>query len=223
MLVGILVGAAFWYRRSQSDPRVAFVYVAAIGGAFLGAKVAYLASEGWLHVASDHRWLHWLAGKSVTGALLGGWIGVELCKKIVGYTKATGDHYALMVPIGLIIGRIGCLSHGCCPGVPCELGALSLHDAADLARWPAVPVEMGFNTVCLIGVLVLRRRQLLPGQHFHLYLIAYGLFRFGHEFLRATPKPMAGVSGYQLISIVLAVAGVIAFVLRARQERVELA
>lgn len=217
MILGLAIGAVFWMRQSTKDPRVAFIYLAAIGGAFLGAKIAYLVSEGWLHVASDHRWMHWLTGKSVTGALLGGWIGVEVYKKIVGYTQNTGDRYALLVPIGLMIGRLGCLSHGCCLGVACDLGPLSLQDAAGTARWPAVPIEILFNGLCLLAVLALRRARLFPGQHFHLYLFAYGLFRFGHEFLRDTPKPFGGiVSGYQIIALVLAAGGAIAFVMRSR-------
>ena len=40
-----------------------------------------------------------------------------------------------------------------------------------------MPVEIGFNLAAiLVFLIVLRRRRLLPGQHFHLYLIAYGLF-----------------------------------------------
>lgn len=218
MLIGITIGAVFWIRKSQDDHRVAFIYLAALGGAFLGAKMAYLVSEGWLHLEDDQRWLHWLAGKSVTGALLGGWIGVEGCKKAVGYTKVTGDHYALLVPLGLIVGRVGCLAHGCCPGVRCELGAFTLHDAAGLARWPAVPVEMIFNLLCFLAVLALRRGKFLAGQHFHLYLIAYGLFRFGHEFLRATPKPWGGVSGYQVIALLLTTAGLLAFCIRSKRR-----
>jgi phosphatidylglycerol:prolipoprotein diacylglycerol transferase len=49
------------------------------------------------------------------------------------------------------------------------------------------------------------------GQHFHLYLIAYGIFRFLHEFLRDTPKPFFNLSGYQIIALATALASCIAF------------
>ncbi len=52
--------------------------------------------------------------------------------------------------------------------------------------------------------------------HFQLYLIGYGLFRFGHEFLRDTPKPFAGLSGYQILALATAGAALIAFRARAR-------
>lgn len=217
MLIGLGMGAVYWVGQARKDYRVFLVYLAAIGGGFVGAKLVYLVSEGWLHTESTEWWMHWLTGKSVTGALLGGWIGVELCKKQLGYSKTTGDQYAVMVPLGLLIGRLGCLSHGCCVGVEYELGAFSLHDAAGTARWPAVPVEIAFNFLWLGVVFGLRWSKTLPGQHFHLYLIAYGLFRFGHEFLRETPKPFGGISGYQLISLLLAAAGMVAFYVRAHQ------
>lgn len=216
MVLAIALGAWFWIRQSRSEPRHAVIYFAAITGALLGAKVAYLVSEGWLHTDPETRLFHWLTGKSVTGALLGGWLAVEVAKKLVGYRKSTGDRYALIVPPGLILGRLGCLAHGCCQGIACDLGAFSTHGSDGVARWPAVPVEILFNLLALLGVLVLRHRHLLPGQHFHLYLICYGLFRFGHEFLRATPKPILGLSGYQLLALVLAGAAGLAFAIRAR-------
>lgn len=91
-------------------------------------------------------------------------------------------------------------------------------DPTGTARWPAVPVEILFNLLCFAAVLILRAKSLLTGQHFHLYLLAYGLFRFAHEFLRATPKPFAGVSGYQIIALILAVAAIFAFRHRANDD-----
>jgi len=65
--------------------------------------------------------------------------------------------------------------------------------------------------VAMIVFWILRRKHLQTGQHFHLYLIAYGLFRFAHEFLRGTPKPFWGLSGYQIIALGTAFAAVIAY------------
>ncbi|MBK1833187.1 prolipoprotein diacylglyceryl transferase family protein [Roseibacillus ishigakijimensis] len=207
LLLGIILSAVYWIRRSKNDPLIPLIYGAALACAFLGAKLAYLLSEGWLVSASDQRLLHWLTGKSVTGALLGGFLGVEGAKKLLGYRKATGDGFAAVVPLALIVGRLGCLSHGCCRGIACSLGPLT--------HWPAVQVEIAFNGLAFLLFFNFRRFGLLRGQHFHLYLIAYGLFRFGHEFLRATPKPFLGLSGYQLFALALTFIGLLAF--RRRQ------
>jgi phosphatidylglycerol:prolipoprotein diacylglycerol transferase len=209
LLGGLAWGAVYWFRESKKDGRVALVYFGGLVGAFAGAKLAFMLAEGWLHFHDPNRWLIWLSGKSVMGALPGGWVGVEVAKMALAYRETTGDRFALLLPPALILGRIGCLSAGCCQGVVCSFGT-----------WPAVPVEIGFQLGGLAGLLWLRRTHRQPGQHFHLYLIAYGLFRFGHEFLRVTPKPLAGFSGYQLIALGTAVAAAIAWSHRRHQAAV---
>jgi phosphatidylglycerol:prolipoprotein diacylglycerol transferase len=87
-----------------------------------------------------------------------------------------------------------------------------------VARWPAAQVELLFNSLALIAVLLLRSRKLLPGQHFHLYLMGYGLFRFGHEFLRATPQVFGPLSGYQIAALAVAGLGLTGFVIRRRNQ-----
>lgn len=228
MLAGLIVSAIFWSRAAQRDERLLLVYIAALLGAFAGAKLLYVVAEGWRYLEEStfytEGWLHLATGKSVVGALLGGFIAVEVGKRLIGYDKPTGDRFALMVPLALIAGRIGCLAHGCCVGVECSHGAwYAWPDAQGMARWPAVPVEILFNAACFAVLLLLRSFHILQTQHFHLYLIAYGLFRFGHEYLRATPKDfLLGHSGYQVAALILALAGLLGFILRARSRPVEL-
>lgn len=200
LLMGISIGAVYWFRESKKDGRLVMIYAAGLAGAFAGAKLAFLFAEGWLHFHDPNRWLVWLSGKSIMGALPGGWIGVEIAKKTLGYREQTGDRFALLLPIPLILGRIGCLNAGCCGGIECSFGT-----------WPSVPVEIGFQVLALLSLWWMRRKHWLTGQHFHLYLICYGLFRFFHEFLRATPKPFFGLSGYQLVGLATALAAILAF------------
>jgi phosphatidylglycerol:prolipoprotein diacylglycerol transferase len=216
MLAGIAVSAVFWARLARRDDRLLLVYVAALIGAFLGAKLAYLLAEGWRDLGQADVWLRLATGKSILGALPGGYAGVELAKRWVGYRGVTGDWFAAIAPIGVILGRIGCWRHGCCLGRVCEPAWFTARDATGFERWPAVPVEVLFNLSMLFGFLVLRHHGRLPGQHFHLYLIAYGGFRFAHEFLRETPRVVAGLSGYQFIALSVAAFGWWAF--RKRQR-----
>ena len=48
MLLGIAVSVVFWARLARRDDRLMLVYVAALVGAFLGAKVAYVIADGWM-------------------------------------------------------------------------------------------------------------------------------------------------------------------------------
>jgi phosphatidylglycerol:prolipoprotein diacylglycerol transferase len=214
LLAGLVISFVFWRRRARQDKRLLFIYGAALVGAFFGAKLIYLLAEGWLHFGAPDMWLQLAAGKSILGALLGGYAFVELAKRFVGYRRATGDDFALIAPVSIGLGRIGCLLHGCCLGVVCRPDWYALRDAQGVARWPAVPVELAFNLVAFLLFLFLRRRKLLPGQHFHLYLIGYGLFRFAHEFARATPKIAGPFSGYHFAALGVALFGVICFMHR---------
>ncbi len=214
MLAGIGVSLLFWARLARRDDRLILVYIGGLMGAFLGAKLVYLAAEGWIHWGHGDRWMKWATGKSITGALLGGYAGVEIAKRFIGYTGVTGDWFALIVPIGIMLGRIGCLFQGCCLGRICPEDWYTIHDAAGVARWPAVLVELGFNALVLVVLWVLRRKVVLPTQLFHLYLIAYGLFRFGHELFRDTPEVMGGWTGYQFAALALVLLGGWRFVIR---------
>lgn len=214
MLAGIAVSVIVWTRLAKRDERLLFIYVAALVGAFLGAKIVYLLAEGWIDWNSSNRWMRLATGKTIIGGLLGGYASVELAKKFVGYKSVTGDRFALITPLGIILGRIGCLLHGCCLGNICRPAWYTLNDAGGVARWPAVPLEIAFNVLALATFFLLRRAKILPGQHFHLYLIAYGLFRFGHEFVRATPRVIGPLSGYAIAALITAAFGAIAFVRR---------
>jgi len=219
MLAGIFVSIALWSRVAKRDSRLVLIYVAALAGAFLGAKLVYLGAEGWLHWRDENRWIVLATGKSITGALLGGYAGVEIAKRMLGYRSATGDWFAIIAPVGIMVGRVGCVLHGCCLGRVCERSWFTMSDAVGAARWPAAWVELLFNAVMLGIILALRRRGVLRGQLFHVYLITYGAFRFAHEFLRATPQMLGPVSGYQIAALGLVVLGAVGFVLRRRAAR----
>ena len=182
MLAGILAGIVFWSRLARRDERLVLIYIAALAGAFLGAKLVYLGAEGWLHWHDEHRWVILATGKSITGALLGGYLAVEAAKRFLKYPGTTGDWFAIIVPVGIMLGRIGCMLQGCCLGKVCEASWFTINDAQGTSRWPASRVEFIFNALMLGVILLLHWQKLQPGQRFHIYLMAYGLFRFVHEF-----------------------------------------
>ena len=218
LLIAIAASLFTWTRLARRDSRLVLIYVAALLSAFIGAKLVYVLAEGWLDWPMPDRWLRLATGKSVLGALLGGYAGVEFAKHALGHRAATGDLFALVAPLGIGIGRVGCLLHGCCLGERCAPAWWTLRDAQGVARWPAVPLELAFNIAAIVIFLLLRRRGKMRGQHFHLYLIAYGAFRFAHEWMRATPKIAGVISGYQLAALACVVLGVWGFRRRARMD-----
>ena len=221
-LIGILLTAWLWgwmTRRSKGkhDVRLTIVYFAGLLGALIGAKIAFLLAEGWFYRAD---WIALLSGRSVTGALLGGYIAVEIAKKALRYPSTTGDFFAVIVPLALALGRVGCLVEGCCAGVACSADHWwAWHDQGGVARWPSQMVELLFNLAFVIWALVATRLNWLPGNRFHIYLIAYGLFRFGHEFLRERIEIAGDLGGYHFIALALVAFGLVRFLQRAHQSR----
>lgn len=207
MAAAIFLGAIYWHRRVKGNPDLLLIYIGALCGAFLGAKLAYLLAEGWLDIGRPDLWLRWATGKSVLGGLLGGYAGVEWTKRLVGHRQSTGDAFALVLPVSLFLGRIGCHFHGCCLGKPMTAGFFARADDSGLLRWPAPQVEAAFQVLMFVAIAALHRRGLLRDRLFFLFLVSYGLFRFAHEFVRDTPKPCLGFSGYQFLALGIACLG----------------
>lgn len=195
------------------------VLFGAVLGVVLGAKLGFVFAEGYaaFHLPFGKALPTLMQGKTVTGGLLGGYAGVEMAKWWVGHRTATGDVFALVIPGTLIFGRIGCLAAGCCLGVPMEPAWYTAIDPHAASRWPAVPVEIVFNILFLGWAWGHGRHNVkLRGQLFHLYLIAYGLFRVAHESMRATPRMWDLFSGYQLLALAMVALGSWRFVQRQR-------
>jgi phosphatidylglycerol---prolipoprotein diacylglyceryl transferase len=207
------------------------IYFGCIVGTALGAKLGFVFAEGFSiavdpGLTASERLMQLMAGKTVTGALLGAYFGVEYAKQRVAYRSATGDTFALIAPCSIALSRLGCLVQGCCVGRPMQPGPLTITDHEGVARWPAVPFELAFNLCFVVFVLCVAQRRkrsngrLLEGQLFHVYLISYGVFRFAHELLRDTPRWYGPWSGYHALALALAVLGAWGFARRWKSSSI---
>ena len=220
ILVGLLVSAKLWTRRAGNDPLLALLYIAGLVGAIVGAHLGYILAEGYTHLGQPNALLKMFSGRTILGGLLGGYLGVELGKRLINYRNATGDVFAVIVPVALALGRIGCYLQGCCLGRACDSHAwYAVTDAAGTFRWPAPLAEAAFNLIAATILWQLSRRRVATGQLFHLYLIAYGLMRFFHEFARDTPRIIGWLSVYQPLSLGLVVFGIWRFYQRTAARR----
>lgn len=193
----------------RRDQRKSYYTLQAITlvGAVVGAKLSVLLGDyGWPFVPM-HDWRDVLvSGRSVTGALIGGFLAAEVAKPILGYRMPPNDRFATLLPFTFAIGRVGCLSAGCCHGIPWN-GPWAITHADGIPRHPTQVYEMLFQLAVGLIFLALLRRGLLFGRLFSVYLIAYGAFRFAIEFLRATPKTWGPLSAYQGLCLVMIVLG----------------
>jgi len=187
-------------------------------GAALGAKLGVLFGDALWPLREFDDWsVLVVSGRSIAGALLLGFLAVETAKPLLHYEIPPNDRFAVALPFSIAIGRIGCLIAGCCRGAPHD-GPLSVAYEDGIWRHPAQLYEVVFHLAAGYVLLLLWRRKVLFGRLFALYLAAYGVFRFGTEFLRDTAKPYHGLSAYQLMSIGMVVAGTAALWLRTVRQ-----
>lgn len=232
---GIAIAAVLWERAAPDRAlreRLQLVFLGGLFGMAVGATLGFALAEGiWAVPAGAsltelRTWLVIFGGKTVTGGLLGAYAGVELAKRAIGHGQATGDVFALTVPFSLMLGRVGCTVQGCCLGRPIDAAWYAVADGHGAPRWPAAPVELLFNASIWLALYAWARAHADParpnrlrGQLFHVYLIAYGSFRFAHEPLRDTPRLWHGMTAYQGLALLLVLLGAARFVQRDRASR----
>lgn len=199
VFVGLGITLGFLVRRVEVRrlghgvmPGYAWVPAGAMLGAVLGSKLGMLLFEPWSGMRQLWEMaLQWdFSGKTVVGGIAGGYVGVEIAKKLVGITRSTGDAFAVALPLAQGIGRIGCFLEGCCYGAPTDLPwAVPM---AGTGRHPAQLYEAVLDLGLAAWLWTVRERPRPNGHLFRRTLVGYALIRFGLEFLRGDNGPSWG-------------------------------
>jgi phosphatidylglycerol:prolipoprotein diacylglycerol transferase len=171
----------------------------------------------------------WNGGMSFHGGLLG--VAIAMAA-YCGYQRVSflhvADAAALVTPIGLFCGRIANFINGELYGrassVPWAM--IFPRDAAGIPRHPSQLYEALLEGPVLMGLLWLARRYLHPrqGRIAALFLILYGLARFGVEFTRQPDADLGFIAwGWltmgQLLSVALLAGGVLMYALIRPRHR----
>jgi len=219
--LGFVTGIAvlIWSASRQGLATDGMAKVAAAGllGGIAGAKLTQLIYEGWptkvpWYVVFDPR----TGGKALMGGLLIGWFTVVVAKRLLGIKRSTGDHFALALPAGEAVGRIGCFLNGCCFGRQCDL-PWSVHQHG-LDRHPT-QIYSAVASAMLFSILFwLKPRLHRDGDLWRCYLIGFGSIRFVLESFRENEALAFGLSSMQLLCIELLVFGTAGFALAMRRE-----
>lgn len=179
---------------SSTDRR--WVTAGALIGAMVGAKLGlllYLPFDAWRQSLRELLLSEW-GGRTILGALFGGFVGVELAKKALGITIATGDPYAIGLPLGQALGRVGCFLGGCCYGQTLEDG--SPLRSVGLVTHPAQLYEGALDLAVAVTLFAIRKRPRAPGLLFRYYLLSYAAIRFVMDFFRGDEKQLLGPLSY---------------------------
>lgn len=201
VLAYFIGGQTFWWlRRRWADPLDGRTRLSVIGGAILGAG---LGAKG-LHAltmvpwVSEVGWMGIFGGKTILGAILGGYLGVEIAKRLVGESRRTGDLFVIPLCLGVAIGRIGCFLTGLEDGT--YGGPTTLPWGVDfgdgLRRHPTQLYESLFLLLCIGAAWVVRRRLSRAGDLWRLFLMCYCGWRLVIDGLKPYP-PMGGLNAIQ--------------------------
>jgi phosphatidylglycerol:prolipoprotein diacylglycerol transferase len=182
------VGAAVFVlaarQRRLATEGIGWLALAGFCGGVVGAKLTeWVLAHPTLLATQPLAFLNpSLGGRTLIGGVLVGWLCVETVKRHLGIRRSTGDMFALALPAGEAVGRIGCFFNGCCFGVPTSSEiAVWQHDAW---RHPTQLYMAFVAAVIFVALWQLRNRMQHEGDLFKLYLVLWGGSRFVIEFLR---------------------------------------
>jgi phosphatidylglycerol:prolipoprotein diacylglycerol transferase len=173
-----------------------WVTAGALLGAMVGAKLGlllYLPFDAWWQSIRALLLEEW-GGRTIIGALFGGFVGVEVAKKVLGITIATGDPYAIGLPLGQALGRVGCFIGGCCYGQPLDWA--SPLRSLSLVSHPAQLYEGALDLAVAVTLFAIRKQPRAPGLLFRYYLLSYAAIRFVMDFFRGDEKQLLGPLSY---------------------------
>lgn len=190
-------------RRRRGDhvgdaARWSLVTAAAVG-AVIGSRLLFWLEDpaATLHYLRVQP-LVFFGGKTIVGALIGGWIAVELFKRRLGIRDATGDLFAVPLAAGICIGRIGCFLSGLPDGTYGVATTLPWGvDLGDgIARHPVALYESLFLLAVAAGLARLQPR-LHRGTTFKLFMASYLAFRVAADTLKPGTAIAFGLTAIQ--------------------------
>ncbi len=211
-LAGYLVGVWVLWRwaknRGLNTDGMRFVALAGLGGGVVGARLTqWMFGMPLSGVLSGQMFDPRSGGKSIIGGLLCGYAAVWLVKRKLGISRSTGDGWALAIPAGEAVGRIGCFLNPCCEGTKWH-GAWSVfQDGA--WRHPA-QLYSAFSALLLLGFLWgMQGKWKREGDGFRAFVVLYGLSRFAVEFFRERKTVWANLSFVQVLCLEIALAMIV--------------
>ena len=194
-------------RRRRGDaldnPRRWWIVAAAAAGAALGARLLALLecpAELW---SGDAFPLERLAGKSIVGAIAGGWLAVEGAKRLGGIESRTGDLLAIPLAAAIAIGRVGCLLTGAGDRTFGDATTLPFaFDFGDGVRRLPMPLFESLFLLLLVVVLARwRARSPAEGDLFRGFVGAYFGYRLLVDFAKHADCRWLGLSTIQWVTV----------------------
>jgi prolipoprotein diacylglyceryltransferase len=182
------IRAYYFFRKGVKDPisdeNRLWILLGAMVGALLGSRIIAVLENPTELKQLTFSTLY--ASKTIAGGLIGGLIGVETIKKLIGVNIASGDLYVIPIIIALFIGRIGCFLMGVAePTFGIQTNFFMGMDLGDgILRHPVALYEMIYLLFVALLFLRIKKVELINGDRFKLFMVLYFLYRFLVEFIK---------------------------------------
>lgn len=188
-LCGAVAGAAVAHAEGLDASRFALVATLLLVPALAGARLWFVLLHRELFRGAGARvWNRADGGSGLYGGLIAGVAASVPVLAIAGLPFwSFWDAASVMMLVGLIITRLGCLMNGCCSGRATDgpLGiALPDHRGEWRRRYPTPLLEAAFAAIVLAAALALRASA-HPGELFAGVVAAYAAARLALEPTRA--------------------------------------
>ncbi len=208
--IGIFTGFRYFlYLRKKQGDSIApanrvWILIAATFGSFIGSRLIGGLENPVEMSRAENVLMYFYQNKTVLGGFLGGLLAVELIKKIIGETRASGDLFVFPLILALMIGRIGCFSMGVYEetyGTQTSLPwGMDLGDG--VLRHPVTLYEILFLLILLVMIVQAEKKwKFENGARFKIFMMAYILFRFFLDFIKPHYTFSIGLSTIQLTCI----------------------
>jgi phosphatidylglycerol---prolipoprotein diacylglyceryl transferase len=205
-LAGIVVG--WWYllrmirapgapmERRHADDLAFYTTLGIILGGRLGYVIFYKPVDYLRHPVEIVRL--WDGGMSFHGGVIGVSLGIFYLawRKKLDWLRVH-DYVACCIPPGLFFGRLANFVNGELWGAPTSVPwGIVFPGGGEVARHPSQLYEAALEGLFLMALLVFMfwktRARYQPGRLVGAFILAYGLIRFGLEFVREPDQHLVG-------------------------------
>ncbi len=229
MLVISFIVALFLVKREARKHNIAPVLIENLAfwlmvGVIIGGRLLYVL----FHLSEFKDVISifeiWNGGMMFFGGFIGEFVAgaIYVMKQKLSLTLL-GDIVSPSIALGEFFTRIGCFLNGCCFGLPTDLpwgvhfprGSFACNAGLDGTIHPTQLYSSLFGLLLFFFLQKMLHRPHRQGEVFSYFLIVYGGFRFGVDFVRFYENS-ANLLINQIISAVIVLAGVV-LLIKARK------
>lgn len=191
-LIGLWMASRRALREGIAPEKVMDIGPWLIVGTIVGARTLHVISY-WEAEFANEPWTEILMVQKGGLVFYGGLIGATLAgvsyllwKKLPVWKF--GDILTPSIPLGYVLGRMGCLMNGCCYGRVFELPWAIRFPQGHSTHGTSVHPTQVYDALLSVGLWLLLewlfRRKRFDGQVFAAYLLGYAVLRSAVEFFR---------------------------------------